>query len=210
VEPWVVIFIVLVLVVAAVVVIAAKSGGKEKKPKPVGRAQQERDIKLRKASPNINVTPISLDPVPVAPTEGNGAGTIGYGNPLDKVGPPALRDRISLLRSEAYLLPEATLFGPGDKVKFRAKIVDEQSNPLEGVPVFWRLHAQRRDLTKPVRTNAEGVAEAEYTVQENDMIEAGSYLVMTYAGSRALLKKLILHDKLQPKIDPNDPFFQGK
>lgn len=114
----------------------------------------------------------------------------------DKVGEPEIARRVSLFYSQARVIPDNKLFKPGDECVFEARIVDENQKPIEGIPVFFRNESQRRDMTDAFLTDADGYARARYTVTDQDQIPAGSYLVRTYAGGRAILQRIILHDAL--------------
>lgn len=196
-----VVLVVLVVIIAVVAYIAAQPAPEPKRQKPE-RAQKERDIPLRKAGTNINVPGVT--PIPVEPVSaGNGTGFIESGSPEDWAGDMVLARRIDIARSDFWIKPEATLFPPGAECLLEAKIVDADSQPLEGVPVVWMFRAGNRRLNKlPVRTDAQGVATFVYTVKEEDQSgdpaspepDSGSFIVDCYAGARRLVRIRPLHD----------------
>lgn len=201
-----------VLVILAVVVVGLYFALRQKKapdPEHAHAPQSDkfengkiRDISVRRASEKINVPP---------PADGHGSAHAHGGVPepvypatiaTNKTGDPSLVRSIDLRLSTCNVVPDSKLFAPGDAAELRARILDAAGQPVAGVPVFFRNRVQRRDLSKPVLTDGNGVAIAPYTVQAADMIgdpstpepDTGSYTVDCYAGGRLIEKPIILHD----------------
>lgn len=188
-EPWVVILLVLVAIIGVVVYIAAKSDP-EPKPKPKPQRAPQRDVPVRRASPNINVqpgvTPISVDPVP-APSVG-AATNISPSHSFIKITPDEdWRDS-----------PTAGLHEAGDMVRIEVEARDPNGQPLGGVPVRGIINLQTGSAlgaTPPTDvTGPGGYAHFFYVMKDDDVGKSKliTAVLLDSAGNSITLKPTAL------------------